>query len=98
MCSDQGLERLIVDSPNIDQPDEVEAVLDQHRPGALRLLASEPDKHFMPNAVLMSGPLHVVRNAYKAAIKSAPGWDEYKEVFSAMLALLGQKGLRDRFL
>jgi len=98
LCADQGVERFIADAPNVSDPSLVEDVLARHHAGQLQLHATEPDSFFLPNAVLVSGPLHVAWNAFESAVKAAPEWEPYKEFLSNVLSFLGHHGLRDRFL
>ncbi len=46
----------------------------------------------------MSGPLHIVWNAFEAAVKCNPRWPAFKDLLSDILALLGNKGIRTRFI
>ena len=98
LCADPGVERFIADAPNVSDPRLVEDAVAKHHAGHLQLHATEPDSFFLPNAVLVSGPLHLVWDAFESAVKAAPEWEAYKEFLSNVLSFLGHHGLRDRFL
>ena len=48
--------------------------------------------------LLIHGPNHIDWNAYKTVVQKTEGWERHLEVTTALLSLLGQRGLRQRFL
>ena len=98
MCTDQGAERGLCDIPFIADPSHVSQVLSDYQEKKIPMLCSEPSTFFFPKAVLITGPLHIVWNAFETAVKQSPSWPNYKETLAAILHLLGHQGLRTRFL
>jgi hypothetical protein len=87
-----------VDAPNVDDPASVADVLGKISTGEIQLVASEPEAFFFPRAIWVSGPLHVVWNAFEKAVQSTPGWPTFKESLAGILAFLGNQPIKDRFM
>lgn len=98
VCADQGTEKALVDIPNIEGAAEVQDVLERLQRGDLELLGSQPSAFFYPKAIFVSGPLHILWNAFATHVKLTPEWSSFKETLSAILYFLGHQGLRERFL
>ena len=98
MCTDQGsAERCLVDMPYVDDPERVSAALEEVARGGEHL-TSDPFAFMFPRALWVSGPLHLLWNAFETSIKSSPRWDDTKEQLTAVLHFLGHKGLRQRYV
>ena len=98
MCTDQGSgERQLVDMPYVDDPALVAMAMEESAETGDRL--SRCAEAFMfPRALWVSGPLHLVWNAFEAAIKESPGWEDIKTQLAHILQFLGHRGLRQRFV
>ena len=98
MCTDQGVERSLCDIPFIQDPALVNQVLDDYKANKVPMLGSEPNAFFFPKAVLITGPMHILWNAFEQCVKRTASWPFFQEILSAILAFLGHRGLRERFL
>ena len=58
----------------------------------------ESSTYFFPRALGFTDPMHMVWNAFEAAIKSLPEWPSYEERLRGCLAFLGHRGRRQTFL
>ena len=54
--------------------------------------------HSFPAALWISGPLHIVWNAFEAAVRDNPRWHDFRDLLSDVLSFLGNKGIRTRFI
>ena len=98
VCSDQGTERAIVDMPRVDDVASLHESLDRIRIAGDTSRISDADSFFFPNAVLVTGPLHILWNAFESAVKSVEWWPEFQADVSALLSFLGDPGYCDRFM
>ena len=83
--------------PYFEDPDMVNTAIADARAGTVSL-PEKPESWFFPRAVFVSGPLHIVWNAFESAIKKSPHWEKTKESLAGILAFLGHAGLRGRFV
>ena len=97
-CGDQGTERGLCDMPRVDDLSKVKEVLARHAAAPVQHVASDAASFFFPNAILITGPLHIVWNAFESAVQKVPWWPDLKEATSMLMSFLGHHGIRDRFL
>ena len=89
---------LFVTSLFFQDLEQVGRILDDHRAGRLELWGSRPEAFWFPNAILVTGPLHIIWNSFERCVTASPIWMSFKEILSAILSFLGHKGLREGFL
>lgn len=97
VCADQGVEHSLVDIAYVEDPDLVARAVENMKKGE-GPEAHDPMAFFFPRAVLVTGPLHIIWNSFQHCVEHTEGWQEYKSFLAAVLAVLGNKGLRERFL
>ena len=99
-CPDQGVERGIVDAPYVEDRDPAQcmALLQAWADGEVPMLATKPEAYLFPRCLLITGPCHVGWNAYKSAVIAQPSWDKELSILKAVMTILGQRGLRERFI
>lgn len=99
ITSDRGVERLLVDAPNIISIDR-----DALRPRLDTLPASECDlakysgSYLFPNAVGFPDMLHTLFGVLERVLVHAPGWASYESDLRSVVNFLCQHDLRERFV
>ena len=96
--TDQGTERKLWDIPNISSIEDVTVVRDLVRSAKLQMDASKPEAFMWPRLIVWTGPLHIIYNALKTFVSASPGWEEHLEVLKAVVAVLGNRGAKRRWL
>ena len=76
----------------------IQRCLVKYERGEIPLLPGEPDTFLFPRMLHILGPLHVLYNALEHAIIQPKSWPKYKIGLRALLAFLGWKGTRNRFI
>ena len=77
---------------------DVEAVRDQVRSAELQMDPSHPEAFIWPRLIVWAGPLHIIYNALQTYVSASPGWDDDLEVLRAVVAVLGNRGAKRRWL
>ena len=94
--SDQGCERNLSDTRTLDGSDDfLQALTDPQRAAELAK-CNQAELYQFPQCLSCLGPLHVQWNAYEAAIKGTPFWQEYEPLLRAVLKVVGDSHIRDR--
>ena len=68
MCTDQGTERALCDLPNLTDVAGMAETLERINRKELKLVGSEPNAFLFPVACWVSGPLHIIWNAYESGV------------------------------
>ena len=98
VMSDQaGTERQLADSPAVDDPAELEVVMQRLAEGATTA-SNEPGAFYFPRALKPTDPMHMIWNAFEWAIRNAGLYDEYEPGLGGILACLGHNGRRQKWL
>ena len=84
--------------PKVTAVADVDRTLVEHADRGVPLSPTNAAAFFLPLALLVTGPLHIVWNAFENAMKGLERWLSFKEFLSAILSLLGNAGLRARFI
>lgn len=98
MLSDQGVERGLADIPNTDDSQKIQELLADTASGKKTMLAAEPETFFWPRLLSVTGPLHIIWNAFARVVQISPEWDGYLNMLKGCLHLLGSAPIRRRFL
>ena len=88
-CGDQGTERGLCDLPRVDDLAKLQAILELHAAHPERRVASDADAFFFPNAILVTGPLHIVWNAFESAVSKVSWWPSLKQATVMLMGFLG---------
>ena len=80
--TDQGIERRLAECPYLESPADFHNAIRamQHGDtdgGGPRIPASMPYAYLFPALVQVTGPQHIIWNAFEASIKHLDGWDSY---------------------
>ena len=65
--------------------------------GGPRIPASMPYAYLFPALVQVTGPQHIIWNAFEASIKHLDGWDSYETFLRSLLKVFGDRSLLERF-
>jgi len=98
VCADQGWEREVADSPNVNDTDQVRRALQQLASGEVKLIGSNPEAYLFPCMLFVTGPMHILWNAYETSCTAITRGQKFSDLLGGVLAMLGHKGTRDRFL
>ena len=103
-CTDQAsTERKLADAPALHRQAEVSSVLDSCEQGETQLEAADSTLYLFPRGLGATDPLHTIWNTFEAAIKGVGTvdediWKTYVEQLRGILAFLGHRGRRQRWL
>ena len=90
---DPGAERGLRNMPRAHDPDAITEAVDHHGAHPEFRVSTDLEALLFPLAVLVTGPLHIVWNAFQTALNLVDWWPELKELISAVLSFLGHSGI-----
>lgn len=98
--SDQGTERCIRQCPYSRSPEDVERVKAavEAMKGGVSSFDQHHDLYFLPQALEISGHLHIIWNAFKRSVLSLEEWLQYLPMIRAYCKLLGNKSNSEFFV
>ena len=103
MTDQASTERKLADAPAMRRPSQLEELLTECEKGNLHIESADVGAYFFPRALGATDPMHAIWNTFEAAVKHclrghADVWTPYESQLRGMLAYLGHRGRRSKWL